>query len=907
MQTRSCASSASRSSRDARSVSRHVTVSAVWRAGLLIVAALASVARADDPRETFGFKKRPPPEPPLDCSDGKAFGCVTATDPLDEASSPYALSTWLPSSYLLRLPVADATHDAVAHYGLGASRDDAGPSFAGATGLENRWTIEGAPADGLRTGAADSRVPLLFLDGILVRAGGFSARDRVSTGGAIDARLRSGTATHEVDVRGWAGYSMPAPHLPIAPATYFPRRGQLRLGPEATIAAVATGPGGELLGGRAWYAVGLAAELASTRFTWKSGTVRDVDGDGMVDGVPGVVPTDRIDEYSQTPVTWRVPMMLRGGLDRGAHHVDVSLVGAIGTDVFYLYNSTLQAAGVDGTSFVGDAIATWRGRWTNTRARAQLAWHRTMRREHARDPDAAGIPQLLSAYVPDTLADDPELAAACSDADPASDRYPAVPNCPVPIGWFASGGAGPLSDVTGDRPSLTVDVAHRLGNNVVRVGATAEDTRLVTQTRFTGNSQIRSLFDGHIAERRFADPSAICNLDLSLPCPTVNTSELRWRTRYTAAYIEDTWRAAPNIAVDGGLRWELMWVGTVLHFSNQLAPRLGASWEPTFTQGRARLWASMGRSYALLPAGLGRTLVQRERTVDHVTSMFGEARVVDTGAVVPVAAGVEPIAQDELTTGVQAAIARNVRATLWLQGRWLRRGLDTTGSAFDNPGRHGGTPATRDTGLVAAEVATAPTTKLVLRAGYMYGRTIGSWSGAFDPREGAVLYAGSDYDASSVNLLGRLPSDVGHRTYIEAERGGTLGPVKLAFAMRLTAGSGRPRSAVADSDNGIIYLIPRDSAGRGPLVTQANIRIAARWQSLDITLDLFNVFQRETATSVDEIYAFGAVRPIDRGTPSDLVFLKTETGADATRRATYATATSHQSPLAFVLGIRHAF
>ena len=137
--------------------------------------------------------------------------------------------------------------------------------------------------------------------------------------------------------------------------------------------------------------------------------------------------------------------MLRGGLDRGVHAVDLSLVGVTGSDARYLFNSTLQAAGVDGTTFAGDAIATWRGTWTNTRARGQLAWHRTMRRESARDPAAADIPQLLAAYVPTELAQDPVLAAACTDLM-APDQYPLIPNCPVPVGWFASGGAGPLTD-----------------------------------------------------------------------------------------------------------------------------------------------------------------------------------------------------------------------------------------------------------------------------------------------------------------------------------------------------------------------------------------------------------------------------------------------------------------------------
>jgi hypothetical protein len=891
-------------------------VTNVWRVGLLLVTALTTVAHADDPpgdpRDAFGFKKKPPkpgagPAAAVECSDGKAFGCTGATDPLDGNASPYALSTWLPATYLLSLPVADASHDAVAHYALGASRDDAGVSVGGATGLENRWTIEGAPADGMRTGAADTRVPLLFLDGMTVTTGGFTARDRTSTGGTIDAQLRGGpTTTHDVDARVWAGYTTDPRQRPIAPASYFVRRGELEPGPELTAHVLATGPAGGWLGGTAWYAAGLGVEASTTKFTWRAATLVDGDGDGMADGFPGAIKLAPIDTYSQSPKTFRVPVMLRAGFERGVHHLDATLVGAVGTDVRYLYNSTLQASGVDGIGGQGDAMLTWRGTWKDTRARAQLAWQRSMRSEDARDEKARGIPQLLSAYVPDMLADDPGLSAACSD-DPATDLYPDIPNCPVPISWFASGGAGPLSDVTGDRPSITLDLAHRLGNHVARVGATAEDTRLVTKTHFTGGAQIRSLFAGHTSERRFADPDAVCNADASLPCPTVSESVLRWRTRYTAAYVEDTWRAAPNVSFDGGLRWELMWVGTVLHFSDQVAPRLGASWEPAFANGNARVWASMGRSFAMLPAGLGQTILQRERTVDNVSSMFGVGRSVDTGAVTAVASGIEPIAQDELTTGARVQLARAIALTTWLQGRWLRRGIDTTDSGLDNPGRFGGTPAIRDTGLFAAEVATAPTLETLLRVGYMYGRTFGSWNGAFDPREGAVLYAGSDFDATSVNLLGRLPTDIGHRTYIEGQRSGTVGSVKLAVALRLTTTSGRPRSAIADSDSGLVYLLPRGGVGRGPAITQANVRVGASWQGVDITLDLFNVFNRREATAVDELYAVGAVRPIDRGSPEDLLVLKTEAGEPAPRRATYATATQYQSPRAAVLGIQRAF
>lgn len=869
------------------------------------VLGFAAIAHADDPRATFGFDKKPvedphdafgfkkkPVETTLDCSDGTTFGCTGATDPLDEHASPYSLSSWLAGSYLRALPTANVTHDQVASYAIGATRDEAGVVIGGANGLENRWLIEGAPADGLRTGAADTRVPLSFLNGLRVTVGGFTARDRVSTGGMIDADLLHPTKTHEIDARIFASWTAEPRRRPIAPATYFVRRGQVSEGPSVSASLVGTGP---------HYAAGIAPELLTTKFRWTSATLTDRDGDSVPDGLPGIVSTLPIDTLTQTPLTYRVPFFARAEVGE----FDLLAVGTAASDARFLFNSTLQAAGVNGHTLVGDAIATWRHKWKSTRLRVQGAWHRSMRRESARDPNAAGIPQLLSAYVPETLDDDPMVAGACNDTV-ASDRFPTVTNCPVPDGWFVSGGAGPLTDVTGDRPSLTADVAHQAGNHVLRGGVTGEDTRLVTDTRFTGGTQIRSLFPGHTSERRFVDPDAVCQTDVGTPCPTVDTSEQRWRTRYTAAYVEDTWQADPKVAFDGGMRWELMWVGTELHFSNELSPRAGISWDP-LGKGRSRIWTSAGRSFALLPAGLGPTILSRDRTVDKVVSPFGEGRLVDTGAVYGVAVDVKPIAQDEITAGAEVAVAKTVHATVYAQGRWLEHALDTTLHGFDNPGRYGGTPAIRETVLVGGELSTTPTGKLVLRAGYFYGHTIGSWTGAFDPRQGAVLYAGTDYDASSQGQLGRLPTDIGHRTYIEAQRNGRIGPVKLSVATRLTTASGRPRSVLGDSDEGIIFLIPRGSAGRGPLVSQANLRFGASWHDFDITLDLFNVFDRRTATSTEELYTGGTLHPIDHGTLEDLVFMKTEEGAEVRRNPSYGVGTAFQSPFAGWLGIHRAF
>jgi TonB dependent receptor len=883
----------------------------------------ATPARADDLRDQFGLGKGPPQPALPSCDDGLAFNCALPSDPLDQtaprsggadgrgrapavdAATPYALSTWLPGSYLRRLPVGAATHEAVASYALGAGHDEVGPIFGGATGLESRWTIDGAPADNLQTGAAETRVPLGFLDGMLVTAGGFSARDRASTGGTIDARLKRGTAAHELAAEAWTSWSRDGRQPPVASGTYAVRRETSNPGPSVTASLVATGPLGDLGGGHAWYAAGIAPTLASTERSWRTLRLIDDDGNGVPDGLPGDAAVVSFENTSDRTLDPDVPIMARAGLDRGVHHVELSLIGDVARDSRFLALSTLQAAGVDRRTTVGDLSATWHAAWADTGARVQLAWHHSARTESAHDAAGARLPQLRSAYVPATLADDPALAAACADGTP-QDLAPRIANCPVQA--FASGGAGLLTDVVGDRPSLTGDVTQRLGGHVVRAGATLEDSRLVSTARFTGGALDSAPSPGELSRRQFY--RGACSADPAEPCAYAPSSALTYRTTYAAAYVEDTVAPSPGLAIDAGLRWELMWLGDQLRSSHQLAPRVGVTWDP-LGGGRTRLWASYGRTFAMLPAGLGATVIRRDATVDDRVGAAGASRSLDPGAAFPVAAEVQPIHQDEVAIGAEVALVGALRATVWGQGRRLRDGLETTHGSFGNPGGNGDPGATRETELVAASLEMAQQDKLTIRAGVLWGRTVGTWVGPYDPGIGAApgqtLLQGPAWDASAVNLDGALPTDAGGQAFFEAERRATLGAVGLAVATRLAVASGRPRNALGNSPGGLIELLPRGALGCGPVISQADVRLAARWRGTTVTLDVLNVFDRREVTRVDELYSDDLVQPIAGGKPADLASLKTTTGQDAVRRAAFQLPIAFQAPLSVTLGVHRAF
>jgi hypothetical protein len=97
------------------------------------------------------------------------------------------------------------------------------------------------------------------------------------------------------------------------------------------------------------------------------------------------------------------------------------------------------------------------------------------------------------------------------------------------------------------------------------------------------------------------------------------------------------------------------------------------------------------------------------------------------------------------------------------------------------------------------------------------------------------------------------------------------------------------------------------------MTSQVNLHVSARstWHAphMELTLDLFNTFDRTDATTVGEVYASGeqSLRPIQGGTAADLVWLRSVDGLVPTREPSFRLPTAFQAPFTAVLGARYQF
>jgi Carboxypeptidase regulatory-like domain/TonB dependent receptor len=228
--------------------------------------------------------------------------------------------------------------------------------------------------------------------------------------------------------------------------------------------------------------------------------------------------------------------------------------------------------------------------------------------------------------------------------------------------------------------------------------------------------------------------------------------------------------------------------------------------------------------------------------------------------------------------------------------------------------------------------------QLYLQASYTYARTRGNYPGTLSSDNLQIdPNISSQYDLIELlaNRRGPLPQDRPHALKIDGyyvfalQRAGTL-----TVGARFRAQSGAPTNALGAHyiyGPREVFLLPRGSFDRAGFDHNLSLRLTytrplARGMSLELFADIFNLYDRQTTTTVDDTYAPALVdnntSPISGGEEQDLVWLKRlgsgergglETDAQgvpygpAVGNLNFRNSAARSSPIATQFGMKLAF
>ncbi|MGE0399364.1 MAG: TonB-dependent receptor [Kofleriaceae bacterium] len=497
----------------------------------------------------------------------------------------------------------------------GTHNDGVGLAVGGATGLENRFLVDGIDITGLTYGQQGTPVLSEFIEEIEVISGGFGAEWGRAIGGIINTVTKSGSNTLRGSVFG----------------TYTPgfltRRGQSTPVNASSIdvegnRAYAMDFGAEVSGpiikDKLFFFAGFAPQLSRTDYTritkrqtdcrtlLPNGQLSGCDPrltsqGGYADGAPDIDPstgfyiTDEVDRDVRAATSQTYSII--GKLNLALTPKDQAMVSFIAvptkSETPGLYG--LPSTGGKSSGLTTDASARWTSKLNDdkTEVQAIVAWHRSTVTSGSIDPALDSVPRqvlrdgnlgLWSSLGGESA----RTTQGCADGTfGGSDPYPAITNCPMNTVTYAIGGPGSLQRDREDRRMGRVTITHRAkaaGSHEIKAGLDVEQDQKTTARLFSGGAFIQnSVGAGQIDVTRWVqlapmgstdprfdqtcrtddpNPSGATGGTLSFAChyisgtPGAPHTMVEGETINWAAFLRDSWRPITNLTINAGLRYE---------------------------------------------------------------------------------------------------------------------------------------------------------------------------------------------------------------------------------------------------------------------------------------------------------------------------------------------------------------
>jgi len=261
------------------------------------------------------------------------------------------------------------------------------------------------------------------------------------------------------------------------------------------------------------------------------------------------------------------------------------------------------------------------------------------------------------------------------------------------------------------------------------------------------------------------------------------------------------------------------------------------------------------------------------------------------GDKVPVDPDITPQSSDEIVVGGEYEIFADGRVGVQYTKRYMNSVIEDMsrddGATYfiGNPGSgiaQDFPEATRDYDAVTLYFTKVFSNQWMAQASYTLSYLRGNWAGLFRPESGQLdPNINSDFDLISLlpNREGPLPGDKTHQFKLYGAKDFSLTKwMNAILGVTFRARSGEPTSilgAHALYGNDEAFILPRGSGERMPPVFNFDTHVGMGFRlskdsELTVGIDIFNLFNFQGVTAVDDTFTTEAVLPIVNGDESKL-------------------------------------
>jgi hypothetical protein len=539
--------------------------------------------------------------------------------------------------------------------------------------------------------------------------------------------------------------------------------------------------------------------------------------------------------------------------------------------------------------------------------------------------------------------------------------------CPVPN--YTTGGPGFIEQQTFDRYTAGSIVTYLLqgaGHHIFKAGANVEVTRFNHVKAHSGGVTYNE-----VADQPFIDDAEQYGVLVGPDQPHFE-EPLRVKTRSlnVGGFVQDSWSVLDKFTVNVGIRYDTQQLYAAdghlgLSLPNQWSPRVGVIWDPT-QEGRAKIFANYARYYENVPLAVNDLTLSGEPSIlsrhrysavpgadgcnpalppaqsncqNNASRVPGNAfggisapsqlwNTFGAGST-PIDPNIKASSSDEIVLGGEYEILKDARLGISYTRRWMNEWIEDFSRdnlqtfILGNPGYGIATDwpkAERNYDAVTAYFMKTFSDEWLASASYTVSYLRGNLSGLYNTANNELNpNHNADYDtkAFTVNRYGPLPGDHTNAVKLFGAKDWVVDAanrVMTGVALRGTSGE-----AINYWGNHVYYgekmnmLLPRGSGGRTPWLYSVDVDLGYRFnidkdKSVGVTIDVFNLWNFQEVSAVDDNYTHTNAAGVQNGTLRDV--RNTDTGQPLTQadvNPNYKSPTAYQPPRTIRFGIRGTF